>query len=445
MPEHHHNDRSALDGWLRHADEVLADQRAYSISPSFAQALAADQPYQTTLTMGTVASGLEALLGRLVDDPGRWILILETGPEPDTLYVQYLLFEDGSLVAEAISDHYMHDPARLGPAGQAKLAALGWRPPSDEGAKNWSRVDDSLSPDVAGAARLGIETLRCVFALGDGDPVRIRMVSSHRRGDTPATSTFAAADADPGSVVIPAPETGPGTDYDPWAAVRAQQWDELDGLPSAIDVDSWAARAARALLVVRGLATEIGRLQAIHPAESTPVPGLDLLLERADSAALDAHEAAGRTKELWCDRPQSEAAAVSCTRSALQAERAARQLAQLLMGVNAAHDNERVDLGDRLAVAVITDPVTGVGLDGDGLEMFADNDDERLPEVAGLICRLLLEPGTKATLGPVTLRSDHDDRLALTVDGNSRIWESPVQVYEPAAFVVEKLAKTGDQ
>lgn len=429
MPEHpHRSDRSALDAWLRQAEEVLADQREYSISPSFAEALAAHQPYQTVLAMSVLAEGLEALLGRLVADPGRWILIIEAGRERDPRYVQYLLFEDGSLVAEGTSNRYLKRSGRLGPVQEQRLAALGWQAPTDDGSKNWSLVDDSFSPDVAAAAWLGIETLQSVFAVKNHDLVAIRMLSSRRRGGTPASPTYSADD--PASA--PFAVSMPPTDCDLWAAVRAQQWNEMDGFPSAINVDQWAARAARAFLAAQGRAAEIRALQAIDPTDPTPAPGLDELLARADTAAHDAHEAAVRARAEGSDFCDRGADAVSCTRHALDTERVARQLAQLLMGVNACRGERLANVRDRLAVAVINDPITGAGVRADGLKLFAVTDDERLPEIAGLISRLLIEPGAQATVGPMILRTDFPGQLTVSVGADTETWVSPVRVHEVA-------------
>ena len=76
------------------------------------------------------------LIDVLVKSPGRWILILDSG-HPGGRYVQLLLYEDGSIVAEASSNNFLegsrppecrggwgtcrHRLERAPPAQEAKL------------------------------------------------------------------------------------------------------------------------------------------------------------------------------------------------------------------------------------------------------------------------------------------------------------------------------------
>jgi hypothetical protein len=170
----------------------LADQRAHSISPSFVDALATDQPYQSTLTMRTVTEGLEEILQRLLADPGRWILIIEAGPDAAPYYIQYLLFEEGSLLVEAVSNAFLEGANRLNDQDEHRLRMLGWQPPAHQGRPNWMAVQATLVPDIAAAARLGLDTLRTVFRVGDDDVLRLQMFSSPKRGRTAASESQAA-------------------------------------------------------------------------------------------------------------------------------------------------------------------------------------------------------------------------------------------------------------
>jgi hypothetical protein len=161
-------------------------------------ALATDERYQSTLAMRSVAEGLEEILQRLLADPGRWILIIEAGPDAAPYYIQYLLFEEGSLQVEAVSNAFLQGANRLSDQDEHRLRMLGWQPPADQGRPNWMAVQATLVPDMAAAAQLGLDTLRTVFRVGDDDVLRLKMFSSPRRGRTAAsesqTAIFAGQD-----------------------------------------------------------------------------------------------------------------------------------------------------------------------------------------------------------------------------------------------------------
>jgi hypothetical protein len=137
--------------------------------------------------MRSVAEGLEEILERLLADPGRWILIIEAGPDAAPYYVQYLLFEEGSLVVEAVSNYFLEGVNRLTDQDEHQLAMLGWQPPTDLTHPNWTAVQATLMPDIAAAAQLGVDTLRTVFRVGDDDLLRLKMFSSPKRGRTAAS------------------------------------------------------------------------------------------------------------------------------------------------------------------------------------------------------------------------------------------------------------------
>lgn len=180
--------RKALEVWLDESARVLADQREHSISPSFAAAIAADRPYESVLDMVTLEVGLAHLLAMLSADPGRWILIIEHREGAAMRYLQYLLFEDGSLVAETVSNEYLEEPHLLSAEDEAVLVALGWNPPRPaDDQPNWGIVEDTINPDLEAAARLGIATLRAGFSALDDDLLKVIMFSSPNREKTPAS------------------------------------------------------------------------------------------------------------------------------------------------------------------------------------------------------------------------------------------------------------------
>ncbi len=423
----------ALEAWLEGVVEVLADQRAHSVSPSFVDAIASDSAFETALAMRDLAAGLLEILRRLIGDPGRWILILESGQGGHQDYLQLILHEDGSVVMEAVADEHL----RLAKAERRHLEALGWEGPQDAGRPHWMIVEAILAPDVTEVARLCLETLRTVFHVEANDQIDVRMFSSPKRGATPASSQVC------GRATQPEPETlvQPATEQDSWQQLRSARWAELEGLPSQISFNRWAARASCAWLTAQGLAAEIKRLRRL---DSTPAPGRKILLRRAESASLEAHEAAQLI--LTCsddddfDEWDRDEAAVRCADRTLDAERAARQLAQLAMGVSSCHDGDPRNLRlDRAAVAVVCHPLTGASLRADGIEMFATTQEALLSEMAGLICRLIVEPNTTLLVGPVELEADHDGNLTLTDGSEVHHWETPVSVYFPAAKVIETL------
>jgi T3SS (YopN, CesT) and YbjN peptide-binding chaperone 3 len=179
--------RATLSDWLKRAEELLQSQRAASISPSFAAAVAAGVPSEAEMPFSAVEEGLEPLLDRLVKDPGRWILILEFGPSAANLYVQFLVFEDGSLVAEVVSNIYLEAPFKVTKAQHAVLELLGWGAPVPGRRTNWIMVEESRTPNIEDVAHCVVETLYQVFDLDPGDAVRCKLFSSPIRGNTPAS------------------------------------------------------------------------------------------------------------------------------------------------------------------------------------------------------------------------------------------------------------------
>jgi hypothetical protein len=179
--------RAALDAWLVAAEVLLEEQRQHSISPSNVKRAPRDGDERST-TLGEVESSLTALLERLLPDPGRWILILEDGRNLQR-YVQCIAFEDGSLVAETASDHFLVGGSRWAPESHATLRHLGWSEPEPPKRPNWSVVYPTRSPSSTEIAGLITATLRQVLALGHRDPVVVKLHSSPRRGATPASES----------------------------------------------------------------------------------------------------------------------------------------------------------------------------------------------------------------------------------------------------------------
>ncbi len=146
---------AGVDGWLEQAEQVLTDQRERSLSPSAMPVWDTGQ-IDRTITMAEFVEGVEDILRALTERPGRWILIAETGPYR---YWQALAFEDGALVTEVVSNHWIEGQHRWAPKQEEELRELGWMLPDPPRRPNWSRVESTTSPDVAAVATQAVETL----------------------------------------------------------------------------------------------------------------------------------------------------------------------------------------------------------------------------------------------------------------------------------------------
>jgi len=179
--------RAALEAWLTTAEEVLLEQRQHSISPSSVEG-GRKVRHERNATLWEIEQGVASVLQRLLFDPGRWILILEDSRNSKR-YLQFLAYEDGSLVAETTSNHYLAGDAQWASEDETTLRSLGWSEPEPPKRPNWLLVCPTLSPPVTEIAHLAAATLRQVFALDDWDRVVIKLLSSPLRGNTPACET----------------------------------------------------------------------------------------------------------------------------------------------------------------------------------------------------------------------------------------------------------------
>ena len=82
---------------------MLRSQYERSLSSSSATIWDAGE-VERTVTLTVFAEGIGTVLRALCERPGRWILITECGPYR---YRQALACEDGALVAEVISNHWI--------------------------------------------------------------------------------------------------------------------------------------------------------------------------------------------------------------------------------------------------------------------------------------------------------------------------------------------------
>jgi hypothetical protein len=184
--------RPALDAWLAKAEQVLAEARDDALSPSIAPGPWDEHRTEQDTTLAELGARLEGLLSRLVFGPGRWALIAE---DCDGRYVQALAFEDGSLIAEVVSNNYLPAEQRWSEADENKLLALGWDRPVGK-RLNWRVTYPTISPDVAEASALLLVTLRTVFRLGETGALRLSMFSCQQREGTPASHAARSDDDD---------------------------------------------------------------------------------------------------------------------------------------------------------------------------------------------------------------------------------------------------------
>jgi hypothetical protein len=179
------NSRAALAEWFVAVDRLLAEEREHAISPSTVPP-ATDDTAMWTMRLSTLRRDLVGLIDLLVGSPGRWVFILEPG-ESDR-YLQMLVYEDGSIFAEAVSNNFLEGPDRLSIEEEAALSILGWSEPHLSSRPNWWSVQATIYPDTSRLARLVLGTLESVYGLCGTDMVTCKLFDSSRRGDTPASS-----------------------------------------------------------------------------------------------------------------------------------------------------------------------------------------------------------------------------------------------------------------
>ena len=177
--------RAELEEWLVTVDRLLIEEREHAISPSTVPPATDDTPIWT-MRLSTFQRDLKGLIDLLVSSPGRWVFILE--PVESDRYLQMLVYEDGSIFAEAVSNYFLEGPDRLSVEEEAALGVIGWNEPRLPDKPNWWAVHATLYPDTSTLASLVLWTLGLVYGLYDTDLVTGKLFDSPRRGDTPASN-----------------------------------------------------------------------------------------------------------------------------------------------------------------------------------------------------------------------------------------------------------------
>jgi hypothetical protein len=194
-----------------------------------------------------------------------------------------------------------------------------------------------------------------------------------------------------------------------------------------------AGRCFMAWLTVVGLAAEIDDLRFQEEGRIVPAPGLELLRDRGEEASREAADAVGAIGRLCgCTVAEQVDLAVradldrrigNASRSARlatsQAQRALRQLAQLAFGVSAfTIGGDRIERLDMAAVAVLHPPLgagSAVSMVEDGVDLWSRTLPELEIEVAGMLCRVLVDRRTG-----LLLRSQGQE-VSFTVDGGDTL------------------------
>jgi hypothetical protein len=177
----------AIDEWIAEVDDLLAEQREHSISPSEGGQLPGIGEVQKwSTTVGDVATSVEQLLDRLTNDPGRWVLVLEIDEAHDR-FLRGVFYEDGSLVVETLGNRFLHGEFQLSAGQSADLTGLGWKEPLPDGRATWAFIEATHSPDIGKVAEAVTNTLHRVFGCLDSDPLILKLSSLTERGETAAS------------------------------------------------------------------------------------------------------------------------------------------------------------------------------------------------------------------------------------------------------------------
>jgi len=105
-------------------------------------------------------------------------------PEVPGYYVQFICYEDGALIAEAVSNHYLPEAFWLTKEQEGALARLGWKHPNPPQVPNWVTVHQTLDPPVSEVARRAIKTLK-VLGMKPDSAVVLKIFTSPNRRDGP--------------------------------------------------------------------------------------------------------------------------------------------------------------------------------------------------------------------------------------------------------------------
>lgn len=265
-----------------------------------------------------------------------------------------------------------------------------------------------------------------------------------------------------------------GDEDDPWALLES----ETSGLVETPSpgrlvqlANDEAAAALTKWLTAMGIASEIDDLRLQEEDRIVPAPGFYALKDEIEDAARVAPERAD-TVAMLVSTASSDEEAANSLRAAINRygelqearetiELGLRRLAQLAFGVSTLTlGGDRIERLERAAVAILHAPgERGRALFEESPRFFSTTPDELVVEVAGVLCRLLIDRSSTATFtapaGQIVFSVDGETLIG-TVQSNAGSsakrwshpelpptarWESPVVVTRPATLTVETLTQ----
>lgn len=206
-----------------------------------------------------------------------------------------------------------------------------------------------------------------------------------------------------------------------------------------------AGQATVTWLLARGLVAEI---EALRRGLRAPlvVPGVEELFGVIRVAADDAGTAADALAEAGTERRESLGLLHEVYLAAERADIPLRRLAQLALGVSAhGGDTATIRRAERAAVTLLAgifhEPAS---LADDGPQFFATSIEGWRVEIAGAICRLIIEQDWEMTIeaGTTTLRVSYQPsgELAVSIDGAApHRWSDPLRVIDVVDHIVDHI------
>jgi len=188
-------------------------------------------------------------------------------------------------------------------------------------------------------------------------------------------------------------------------------------------------------LTARGLVAEIEERRVLDDGERQGAPGL---FERLERIRVSVNAAMSFGSDLGKPLTDEDFALVinEIDTVAVTIEFETRHLAQLLLGVNTLHaDTGWTEVADRAASELLSvADEDGISLMGEDFTLSASSLKEARVELAGLICRLILEQSWILTVEvdgePVHLGFFDGYLVAWRDDGTNRFWKDPLVVAE---------------
>ena len=295
-------ERNAKDGSISELNVISKDQREYQ---PFAAPV--DDPLELVTALlvgilgpeddaksvwvrscGEVEQHLSAVLTALTGSQERAILIINPAANSNR-YVQFLSYEDGSLIIEVVSNQYLTGDDQLSAEGELFLTDQGWTAPPAGEKRNWQFVDATATPPTVQAAARAMAVVRSVFGLDDDGRVSVQLLVSPVRTGTPLNPHPVES---PVSRVTVRDETN-GADGTAIRWSRAnlfEYWDEREGAIAQFAAALREADKDAAQAQVTWLAKRVGDM-----ARATT---MQLLSQTAWVMADDLYKAASSTS-LW--------------------------------------------------------------------------------------------------------------------------------------------------